>query len=194
MSEFSRVTAFKSVPTDWGGPLADCDKRARAETVGRALIRAREAVAEYLRDLGLRDPDVIARESLRIVDQALCEAASADEVAQTILCERATRLTVKQSEKLLSLVARQSGSGEEPERLGSVIAARLPDLLAQFPNAIGQDKLPDELLNSVQDRLSPVVPPARPQRMTRQRLVLVPAVLKRFFRSVRQFILGERLP
>ncbi|MHB8902235.1 MAG: hypothetical protein ACYC6Y_26045, partial [Thermoguttaceae bacterium] len=142
-------------------------------------------------DLGLRAPDAIARESLRILDQALAEATGSEQIDGSKLSERAIRLTVRQSEKLLWLVASQSGSREEPERLGSVIAAHLPYLLAQFPSAIGQDRMPDELVSSLRDRLAPVVPEPRPQRMGRQGLVLAPALLRRMVRTVRHFLLGQ---
>ncbi len=191
MPDLSRVTAYRSVVAISAAGGADTNNRNRAEIVTEALIRSRAAVAEYLRDLGLGDPDVIAQESLRIVDQALFETTSSEEINPAALCERAIRLTVRQLEKLLRLVARQSGSGEEPERLGSVVAARLPVLLDQFPEAIGKDKLPEELASSLQDRLSPVVPPAKPRSMGRQGLVLVPRVVKRLFQSVREFLFKE---
>ncbi|MHB8901224.1 MAG: hypothetical protein ACYC6Y_20945, partial [Thermoguttaceae bacterium] len=94
MSEFSGVTSSPA-PADRrsGGELPDSDGQNRVQTVSEALVRGRAAVAEYLRDLWLRDPDAIARESLRILDQALAEATGSEQIDGSKLSERAIRLT-----------------------------------------------------------------------------------------------------
>lgn len=153
--------------------------------------KARCVVAEYLRDLGLRDPDVIALESQRIVTQALQEVRP-DQYAvdESLLCEKAILLTVKQLERWLEVLATQSGRPDPSPRLGSVIAARLPDLLSRFPQALHGGEMPAELVHSLQDGLTPVVPPPRPRGMRRQVLPLIPSSFKRLGSQIRKLLFG----
>jgi membrane glycosyltransferase len=171
--------ASDAQPADAGGRPADS-----------AIAKARCAVAEYLRDLGLRDPDVVAQESQRIVSQAQRELAPTAAVDEASLCETAIRLTVKQLERWLLVLASQSGSPDEPERLGSVIAARLPMLLEQFPQPLDQKRLPAGLVGSLQGNLAPVVPPPRLHRMRGQMLALVPPSWKRQMRRIHDLLFG----
>lgn len=153
--------------------------------------RAKCVVAEYLRDLGLRDPDVVAKECQRIVAQAQDELPPGRVLDETSLCATAIRLTVKQLERWFAVLAAQSGRSDEPKRLGSVVAARLPRLLDQFPHALNQTRLPAELVGSLQDGLAPVVPPPRPRRMRRQMLSLVPPSWKRLMSQVHKLFFGR---
>lgn len=142
-----------------------------------AMDKARCAVAEYLRDLGLRDPDVVAQASRRIVAEAQRHRPSGDD---RLLCETAISQTVKQLERWLEVLAAQSGTADQSQRLGSVVAARLPGLLDRFPRALNGQRLPEELLDTLRNGLTPVVPSPRPRRMRRQVLPLIPSCLKRF--------------
>jgi hypothetical protein len=165
--------------------------QAEEQTADLATAKARCAVAEYLRDLGFRDPDVVAKESQRIVSQAQRELPPTAAGDEALLCETAIRLTVKQLEHWLLVLASQSGSAEEPERLGSVVAARLPMLLDQFPQTLTQDRLSDGLMGSFQGNLTPVVPPPRLRRMRRQMLALVPPAWKRLMRRIQGLFFGR---
>lgn len=156
-----------------------------------ATAKARCAVADYLRDLGLRDPDVVVRESHRIVSQARSELQPAIAGDETLLSERAIQLTVKKLEHWLVVLAVQADSSDEPERLGSVIAARLSVLLDQFPQALNQSRVPAELVGALQDSLTPVVPPPRRHRMRRQMLALVPSSWKRLWSRIRGRLVGR---
>lgn len=145
----------------------------------QATSKAKCAVAEYLRDLGLKDPDVVAEESQRIVAEAQQQLSAADVNDPSVLCETAIRLTVKQLERWLEMLATQSGGRDHSPRMGSVMATRLPGLLDRFPQAMNGDGLPPELVDSLQTGITPVVPQPRPQRMRRQALPLIPSSLKR---------------
>lgn len=170
-----------------GAPAADSEGGSH----DLAVAKAKCAVAEYLRDLGLRDPDVIAKECQRIVTQAQGELPPATAVDETPLCEMAIHLTVKELEHWFAVLAVQSGRPDERERLGSFIAARLPVLLDQFPQALNQTRLPAELVGSLHEDLTPVVPPPRPHRMRRQTLSLVPPAWKRRMSHIHHLLFGR---
>jgi len=189
-------TFHVTVPITSVRPAAGMDDEATADpaderTADLATAKAKSAVAEYLRDLGFRDPDVVAKETQRIVSQAQRELPSTAAEDEALLCETAVRLTVKQLERWLLTLATQSGSSEEPVRLGSVVAARLPMLLDQFPQTLTQDRLSDGLVNSFQGNLTPVVPPPRLRRMRRQMLALVPSAWKRLKRQIQGLFFGR---
>jgi hypothetical protein len=186
-----------TVPITSVRPAASAADEATADpadeqTADLATAKAKSAVAEYLRDLGFRDPDVVAKETQRIVSEAERELPSAAAGDEALLCETAVRLTVKQLEHWLLVLATQSGSSEEPERLGSVVAARLPMLLDQFPQTLTQDRLSDGLVGSFQGNLTPVVPPPRLRRMRRQMLALVPPSWKRLMRQIQGLFFGDK--
>src|SRR5437660_1421551 len=69
----------------------------RDRTDEEAVAAAKWAVAEYLRDVGLCDPELIARESQEIVARARREPAFTRKEAS--LSEAAIRLTVKQLDR-----------------------------------------------------------------------------------------------
>lgn len=156
--------------------------------------KAKCAVAEYLRDLGLGDPDVLARESQRIVDEAQQGLSTSDASDESLLCEAAVGLTVKRLEHWLEVLATQSGGPDGPQRWGSVIAARLPMLLNRFPDALNQDVPPAGFVDSLRGSLTPVVPSPRPGRMGQQRLSLVPTSLRRLANRIRKLSLRKRGP
>lgn len=190
MSDFSRMIVRRtaSMGSD-AAPHVESEQDCVA-AISETLMQARAAVAEYLRDLGLRDPDVIAAESLAIVDRALTEASTTS-TTDTSLCERSIRLTVRRLEDLLSAVAGQDDDSPDTVRLGSAIAARLPTLLAQYPEAIGSQEHLDAVSRALTDRITPVVPKPKPRRMGRQVLVLVPSTLTRTIGAVCRFFFGS---
>jgi len=65
----------------------------------QAITAAKWSVAEYLRDLGLCDPELIARESGEIVDRAQRERPFVRK--EKSLTETAIQLTVKQLDRWL---------------------------------------------------------------------------------------------
>lgn len=174
---------------DTGAPAADV-----ACGGAQAIAKAKCAVAEYLRDLGLRDPDVVAQACQRIVSQAQRDLPANRLLDETALCEAAIRLTVKQLERWCLALAAQSGCTDEPERFGSVIAARLPALLERFPQALNQNRLPAELVGSLHAGLTPVVPSPRLHHMRQQGLPLVPPSWKRLVSQLRHRLFGRTPP
>lgn len=173
------------------GPLLKVENGSAYWHNDLATMKAKCAVAEYLRDLGLRDPELVAKESQRIVGNAQRQLSLADANNESQLCERAVRLTVKQLELWLEVLAAQSGRPDHSQRLGSVIAARLPALLDRFPYALNGDELPAELVESLKTGVNPVVPTPRPGRMRRQMLPLIPSSLKRLGSQLRKLLASE---
>ncbi|MFO0896707.1 MAG: glucans biosynthesis glucosyltransferase MdoH [Pirellulales bacterium] len=146
-----------------------------------AVSAARCAVAEYLRYLGVRDPDQLADLSRRIVRRARDAMALGQAGDAQTLAEAAVRMTVRQLDGWLRSLALAEGSADSADLLGSVVGARLPELLARYPDALKHEHLADELADSAQRVLTPVVPPVRPRRMRRQSLALLPAGLAWIF-------------
>lgn len=151
--------------------------RALATEEAPDVLHARDTVAQYLRDVGLTDPDLIAEESRVIVDEAQrTEAASCAE-AETSLSAVAVRLCVERLDQWLLALSARSGVAEQAGPLGSVVGARLPNLLGRYPHALKQGPLP-EFVDGAQQEFTPVVPQPQPRSMRRQRLALIPAWLK----------------
>lgn len=149
----------------------------------KAIAAARCAVADYLRDLGLRDPDRVALESQRLVDQARHDCLAQREFGDQALAETAIALTVQQLQQLLNSIAAQNQVADvEAAQIDrtNVVAARLPNLLGRYPQALDPQGLPEEVVLSMQSDFIPIVPVARSRRMRRQSLALVPEFLKRF--------------
>lgn len=193
MSDSSRISAIlsahqlTSLDSNATSNCACPESQAPAQTISQA----KSLVADYLRDLGLTDPDVIARQSQQIIERAVSESSEADKLDPAHFCETAIRLTVKELENLLALLASRSDCAETPERLGCVVAAQLPLLLKQFPQAMCREELPAELVASLRQALKPVVPTPRPRSMRRQVLVLLPSFVKRAYTRFRNRLFGE---
>src|SRR5581483_2414338 len=145
------------------------------------VLTARDAVAQYLRDVGLSDPDLVAAESRCLVDEAERTPAAGD--GETALAAVALRLAVQRLDQWLRALSARSGVAEQAGRLGGVVGARLPSLLSRYPHALKQDP-PSELAGTVREDLTPVVPPPQPRPMRRQQLALLPAPLRRLLAKI----------
>jgi membrane glycosyltransferase len=142
-----------------------------------SITAAKWAVAEYLRDLGISDPDLIARESCEIVSQALHSQAIAQK--SKMLTEAAIEITVKQLDRWLAAVATHAPESDENQQPIGVLGGRLPELLNRFPQAWKETPPLPELADSLSENLTPVVPEMKPGRMRPQRMVLVPSSFRR---------------
>src|ERR1700687_5575018 len=96
----------------------------------QAVAAAKWAVAKYLGDVGLCDPELIARESHEIVAKAHRESTFIRK--ETSLSEAAIQLTVKQLDRWLVTLAADSPEADELQRPGGVAGSRLPDLLSRY--------------------------------------------------------------
>jgi membrane glycosyltransferase len=142
-----------------------------------AVASAQWAVAEYLRDVGLCDPELIARESHEIVDRAHREPTFIQKEAS--LSEAAIQLTVKQLDRWLMALADSSSNPDQGHRPEAVAGSRLPDLLRRDPQAWKQPRPTEKVIESLRDNLTPVVPEPRPRPMRPQNMALVPSSLRR---------------
>jgi membrane glycosyltransferase len=153
------------------------------------VASAKRAVAEYLHDVGLSDPELIARESRGIVAQAQQKLTLA--AKKISLTEAAIQLTVKQLDRWLMGLAAVPSEANDEQRLGGVLGSRLPDLLNRYPQAWRQGRPPNELVESVREGLTPVVPEPRHREMRPQTLALVPSSLKRWRGRIAKFLGGQ---
>jgi membrane glycosyltransferase len=134
------------------------------------LKRAKNLVAEYLRDAGVRDAGVIAAESHRLVMQSAAELKAKPVVDRESPAEAALRAAVRLLEQWL---AAAKTSQTEADAAEPVVAVRLPELALQQnettvrPRAGRLDDVPRK-------NLSTVVPTPRPRPMTKQTLALIP--------------------
>jgi membrane glycosyltransferase len=151
----------------------------RVRSAEAAVTEASWAVAEYLRDLGLRDPERIARESHRMVATAQRDLSGGSSVDEANLAEAAIHRTVKQLDHWLSALAADSRHADEPQRTSHIAGAHLPDLLSRYPEAWKQKRPTGAVSESCRADLVSVVPEQRPRQMGRQTLALLPAFLKR---------------
>src|SRR5688500_3546607 len=134
----SEMTSSPSTPVNGAGvPLVVTDTQAQHDA---AIAAARCAVAEYLRDVGLRDPDLVAQESRRLVSQALERLGSNAEVTETVLAEAAIKLTVKRLEHLLAALTTDANGSEEVESHGRVVGARLTALLTRYSHGLKEKR------------------------------------------------------
>ena len=164
----------KNVPDNVDHDSVTCNSSAEA-----AVTEASWAVAEYLRDLGLRDPERIARESHRMVAKAQRELSCGGTVDEANLAEAAIHRTVTQLDEWLLALAADSPNADGPQRIGHIAGAHLPDLLSRYPEAWKQKRTPAAVAESCRGDLVPVVPKPRPRQMSRQTLALLPSFLKR---------------
>ncbi|RCS46043.1 glucans biosynthesis glucosyltransferase MdoH [Bremerella cremea] len=134
---------------------------------------AKSVVADYLRDLGLTDPDFIASESKRIVNESLAAIAEDPKTNGKRLRKMAIRLTVKKLAKWVHAIEVEHGAEGTPNPPG-VIGAHLPELLSLHPQGLVDESLPERFVASAQTKRKPVVPPPVPKGMTKQKLPLLP--------------------
>ncbi len=153
-----------------------------------AVTEASWAVAEYLRDLGLRDPERIARESHRMVAKAQRELVLPGVADEANLAEAAIHRTVRQLDEWLLALATDSPNADEPQRTGHIAGAHLPDLLSRYSESWKQKRTPEAVTESCRSDLVPVVPELRPRQMARQTLALLPSFLKRQRGKIARFL------
>lgn len=148
-----------------------------------AIATARALVADYLRDVGLRDPDLVAQESKRVVAQAIERMPPGEDISEQTLSTSAIRLTVKRLEGLLSALAIDDSSTAEAFVEGRIVGARLPGLLSRYSLAVKQKLTAAEAVSACRGGAVPVVPKAKPKPMRQQTLALIPAMLRRIRRQ-----------
>lgn len=139
---------------------------------------AKSVVADYLRDLGLTDPDFIAIESKRIVQHSLEMIAQEPKANGKRLRKIAIRQTVKKLAKWVHAIEGEHDAGSPPITHG-VIGAHLPELLSQHPEGLTAGSLPEHFVRSAKTKRKQVVPHSVPKEMTKQRLPLLPRWGKR---------------
>jgi hypothetical protein len=164
---------------------------------------ARYLVAEYLHDWGLRDPDVIAVESRRIVEQA--ESLTIDVAGEDLereLCATAIRITMDEVEASIARMAATTGRSRiTGAPTNNSIVPRMARVLLAFPDAIRhRDRPPARLLQMLERSVAPIIPCAhrremRPQPRTRLWKILRAGYwhqLKRRFHGWTRRLLGAR--
>lgn len=139
-----------------------------------AEAAARFVIAEYLRDLGHRDPELIARQSREIVELALGEFSPGEPAHETLLCDAAIRIAVARLEALLQSLAVQTQANGGHENVEGLVAANLPELFDRYPDALGPRPPSANGLGAMHR----VVPEAAPRSMNPQSLTLLPRVLR----------------
>lgn len=165
----SRATV--PIPT----PLVETPSEQKS-IASEAIQAAKYAVSEYLRDLGMRDPELIAGETNRIVDRALQEFAPGEPVDQALLTDAAIRHTVDQLATLLKTLSADRNQEHAGSSCETLVAANLPGLFAQYPEVLARPNASTETAGAMQR----VVPEALPRRMKPQTLQLVPNLYRRF--------------
>jgi hypothetical protein len=171
----------------------------RAARESSNAVGARCAVAEYLRDWGLRDPEVIAVESRRIVQEAQARLSNSSSIsraaggnhradADSLLGSTAILLAVEEVEDWIARL-NCDGKGSFVPRVASAdsMVTRPTDLPSQFPDALLQrDHLPAQMLVLLQQSVSPVVPHPRPCEMRPQPRARLWKVLRRGYWRILQ--------
>lgn len=143
---------------------------------------ARYLVAEYLMDWGLRDPDVTAAESRRIVEEAARLTLDVEAVnLERELCETAIRLTMEEVEAAIAGMATSSSRNRLPGApTSNSIVPRIASVFLEFPDAIRhRDRPPAQLLAVLERSISPIVPEAQPRAMRPQPSTRLCCVLRR---------------
>lgn len=124
---------------------------------------AKRLVADYLRDWGLRDPELVAAESKRIVEATLGEFPLYDDMTDAerdTFCQAAIRRTVAEIESWSATIAR----GITPRAagrfaLGGTLSPGLSELLDAFPEAVVRRDHPTaRALADLEQAILPVVP------------------------------------
>lgn len=124
---------------------------------------AKRLVADYLRDWGLRDPELVAAEAKRIVEATLDEMPLYDDTTEAerdAFCQAAIRRTVAEIESWSATIAR----GITPRAagrfaMGGTLSPGLSELLDAFPEAIVRRDHPTaRALADLERAILPVVP------------------------------------
>lgn len=152
-------------------PLVKKSVSREPRTIARsAQNRARYLVAEYLHDWGLRDPDIIAGESRRIVEQAerLLQEQAGD-APERDLGAMAIRITMDEVEAAIARMAATSPAPAGGVPTNNSILPRLAPVLLEFPEAIRhRDRSPARLLQVLERSLSPICPCSHHREMRAQ--------------------------
>lgn len=161
-------------------------RHARPATSARDIARC--LVAEYLHDWGLLDPEIVAAESRRIVEQAesLCADVPVLRLEQE-LCSTAIRITSEEVEASIQRMA-NSPFRSRLHRLpvnGSIVP-RMASVLMEFPDAIRhRDRPPARLLGVLERSVAPIVPqPKRREMLPQPRTRLWKILRKGYWRQV----------
>jgi len=142
---------------------------APAERAPRRTPRdaARCIVGEYLRDWGLRDPDVIADRSREIVEQAETFLAVAPESTLT-LAEASLGIAVDLISAAIVVKPEPADSGTLVPQAS--VVAEVTHLLEDYPCLVrgAADEIDHEAMGAVATLASPIVPQARRGEMPAQ--------------------------
>jgi|GEM_PF-2250063 hypothetical protein len=167
-------------------------REVRSEGTPRST-QARYLVAEYLYDWGLRDPEVIAQESRRIVDQAALQVAESGDPTRDLFT---VAIEITQAEVEAS-IARMASSHRPSARKRSAtnnsIVPRIGRVLLEFPDAIRhRDRPPARLLQVLETSVKPIIPcpshcDMRPQPRARLWKLLRKAYWVRVHRKILKF-------
>lgn len=133
-------------------------RESRPESTARST-QARYLVAEYLHDWGLRDPEVIAQESRRIVDQAALQVAESADPTRDLFTV-AIEITQAEVESSIARMAHNSRpSVRKRPATNNSIVPRMGRVLLEFPDAIRhRDRPPARLLQVLETSVKPIIP------------------------------------
>lgn len=133
--------------------------------------RARCVCSDYLRELGIHDPDVLARVSSHLVRKAEENASSFGPAAfESRLMLETLDVTDHYIQKWISGIEKQIDLRGGVSRCGE-IAMRLPALLADHPYAIESVELAMALLQKDRSLMMPAQPPNTPTKFVGQPLI-----------------------
>ncbi|WP_437205316.1 hypothetical protein [Planctomicrobium sp. SH664] len=148
---------------------------------------ARYLVAEYLHDWGIRDAEITAAESRRIVEEA--EHLTLDvagDALQRELCETAIRLAMEEVEGAIARMAVSPSRTRISAPTNDSILPRMASVLLEFPDAIRhRDRPPAHLLAVLEQSVSPIVPfPNRREMRAQPRTRLWPMLRRGYWHRV----------
>ena len=139
--------------------------RSGRQTIGRSpRCVAGRLVADYLRDWGLRDPELLAAESRRLIELTESDFDSADldrpnESLCQRFCQAAIDRTITQVASWTASIAMEPPCQATDAQAASRIVARLPDMLDEFPEAVvRQEGFPARAASLLKRSVQPVVP------------------------------------
>jgi hypothetical protein len=133
--------------------------------------RARCVCANYLRELGVHDPEVLSRLSSQLVRKAQEQAADFGSAAfESRLMLETLDVTDSYVQKWISGVEKQLDLRGGVSRCGE-IAMRMPALLAEHPQAIESIEMAIAIFQRERTRLMPAQPPNTPAKFVGQPLI-----------------------